>query len=332
VSGEFLLYKATNRIIGYLGRESTVSIPSTIRILGSGCFRSNTSISTLIFQFPSSLTRIESNAFLSSSLKSLCIPASVESIDGSAFGGCHLDSLSIDSSNSHFVVYDQFVLTFSRTGLIFYFGSDQHLVIPNSIESLCESCFEFNDTICDIEFDSNSKLRSIESRVFTNSKIRSLFLPASITWIHRCAFDNSFIDCLKIDEANDHFCYRDQFLLDKSERWIIRYLGHKRHVVISRNIAVIARSSFRDNSDIGLITFEEGSSLERIGKRAFADSSVQRIVLPPTIRFIGSYAFPADCTVIISNSSVVGGFKEWKIRYMQDQSTEYNRTHVKISA
>jgi hypothetical protein len=56
------------------------------------------------------LTRIESEAFSYSSLQSIVIPRNVRFIDGSAFIGVTLSSISIESGNDIFVVENGFLV------------------------------------------------------------------------------------------------------------------------------------------------------------------------------------------------------------------------------
>jgi hypothetical protein len=85
-------------------------IPNNVEILGLKCFSSCTSLSSITFESNSHLTRIESDAFRSSSLQSIVIPRNVQFIDGSAFIGLTLSSISIESGNDIFVVANRFLL------------------------------------------------------------------------------------------------------------------------------------------------------------------------------------------------------------------------------
>jgi antirestriction protein ArdC len=65
------------------------------------------------------LTRIESEAFYQPSLQSIVIPRNVQFIDGSAFLGVNLSSISIESGNEIFVLeYDILIDVINRKLMI----------------------------------------------------------------------------------------------------------------------------------------------------------------------------------------------------------------------
>jgi hypothetical protein len=64
-------------------------IPRSVEILCSSCFYSCESLTSISFESNSRLTRIESNAFSSSSLQSIVIPRGVKILDSSCFSGCN---------------------------------------------------------------------------------------------------------------------------------------------------------------------------------------------------------------------------------------------------
>jgi hypothetical protein len=154
-------------------------IPSTVQILGSGCF-SCESLSSVSFESNSQLTRIESNAFSSSSLQSLIIPRSVQFIDGSAFILLSLSSISIESGNEYFVVENDFLIDVIHHKLIRNFSDSSNIEITSDIEILGSSCFSRCESLSSISFESNSQLTRIESNAFLYSSLQSIMIPSTI--------------------------------------------------------------------------------------------------------------------------------------------------------
>jgi hypothetical protein len=75
-------------------------IPQNVEILGSSCFSYCGSLSSLLFESESRLTRIEFSAFSSSSLESIMIPRNVEILCSSCFSCCEsLSSISFESGS-----------------------------------------------------------------------------------------------------------------------------------------------------------------------------------------------------------------------------------------
>jgi hypothetical protein len=104
----------------------------------------------------SKVTRIESFAFLSSSLRSIVIPCSVQFIesfalslsslqsimiprrvqfiDGSAFCSVELSSCDIESGNDRFAIDNDFLIDILSQKLIYIFSDSFDITIPSSIE------------------------------------------------------------------------------------------------------------------------------------------------------------------------------------------------------
>jgi hypothetical protein len=102
IENDFLIDILHHKLIQNFSESSVIEIGMNIEILGSSCFSNCESFSSITFESDSHLTRIESEAFSFSSLKSILIPRNVEFIDGSAFGDVRLSSISIEIGNETF--------------------------------------------------------------------------------------------------------------------------------------------------------------------------------------------------------------------------------------
>lgn len=77
---------------------------------------------------------------------------------------------------------------------------------------------------------------------------------------------------------------------------LVKYNGKDEEVVISKDIEIIGKSAFQSNDKLKKLTFESGSKIKAISRRAFEDcSKLEEIELPNTITSIGSSAFDG-CT------------------------------------
>jgi hypothetical protein len=77
-----------------------VVIPSSVESLGRGCFSNCKSLSSVTFESPSKLVRIEACAFCWSRLTYLVIPSSVESLGEACFSYCtSLSSVTFESQS-----------------------------------------------------------------------------------------------------------------------------------------------------------------------------------------------------------------------------------------
>jgi hypothetical protein len=189
VSGEFLLRIGDNSLIRYFGTSQEVTVLGEIESLSHGCF-SERAIRTLKFENDSPLCRIDSQAFFRcQSLYSICIPSNVESIDGSAFSECGILEIRVAEGNRHFRVSGEFLTTFDGTSLIRYFGRDSNVKICCDIERLCVGSFSKCRQLRELEFESPSRVRTIECQAFERcSMLESICLPASVEIISERSF------------------------------------------------------------------------------------------------------------------------------------------------
>jgi hypothetical protein len=137
------------------------------------------------------LIRIESEAFSFSSLKSVEIPRAVRFIDGSAFIGCDLYSISIEAGHDRFVIENDFLIDIVDHRLIRNLSRSCHIEIMNTIEILGSSCFCKCKSVCSISFESNSRLKRIEAAALHRLNYR-LVLPSTVMFIASNAVDDPF--------------------------------------------------------------------------------------------------------------------------------------------
>jgi hypothetical protein len=142
----------------------SIFIPRNVEILGSRCFSSCKSLSSIPFESNSYLTRIESYAVYESSLQSIVIPSNVEILGSKCFSDCEsLSSISFES-NSHLTRIE--LETFSETSLIksekFSDLSLQSTVIPPNVQFTDDSAF-LGVALSSISIESESEIFVIES-------------------------------------------------------------------------------------------------------------------------------------------------------------------------
>jgi hypothetical protein len=92
----------------------------------------------------------------------------------------------VSEGNRHFKVIGDFLLDFEGISIKVYFGSEETVRIPNTIERLDAECFYGNKTISTVLFESDSKLSSIGESAFWNcSSLSSIWIPSSLQAILR---------------------------------------------------------------------------------------------------------------------------------------------------
>lgn len=113
-----LYNKQQDTLITCPAKKSSVSIPSSVKVIGSGAFSSCSSLSSIII--PNGVTEIGSGAFIScTSLKSITIPSSATKISSSAFSNCTgLTEINVDPNNPIYCSVDGVLYSKDKTELI----------------------------------------------------------------------------------------------------------------------------------------------------------------------------------------------------------------------
>lgn len=121
------------------------------------------------------------------SIKSIHIPASVKSLDGSCFAGCGIAAYEVDSANPYFSVIDGVIYSKDLSELVAFPSAYpyKHFVVPASVKVIGYSAFmESNLESIDLP----QGLTKIEDNAFDHSKIRRITLPDTVTSIGKFAF------------------------------------------------------------------------------------------------------------------------------------------------
>jgi hypothetical protein len=279
------------------GREPQVRVDRAIETIRKEAFGLRGGPSTVQFESESKLSRIEARAFSGSySLKSICVPSSVEFLDGSTFCESSIHEIQLARGNRRFRISGQFVLSFDGTVLICFFGAGSTVKIHREIEVIAPRAFARYRFIRMIEFEKGSRLRPIESFAFSHSDaIASICLPSFVDTIDGSAFCDSNIREVIIAQDNRHFRKVGDFLLSGDGTRLIRYFGRSWHVVIGREIEELSVSSFESCGQIWGVSFEAGSRVRVIGPRAFRRCRVlSSISIPASMDCLSGSCF-AKC-------------------------------------
>ena len=201
-------------------------------------------------------------SFRCSTLTSLTLPSSLQSIGEEAFCGCK--SLS-------------------------------SLTLPSSLQSIGDRAFSSCSSLTSLTLP--SILQSIGDGAFRYCKsLTSLTLPSSLQSIG----DGAFTRCTSLRSVicNKFYKVIGQMLLSSDGTKVIAYWGENSEVTIPEGVQSIGDSAFRDCSS--LTSFTLPSSLQSIGDSAFRDcSSLTSVTLPSSLQSIGDSAF-RDCSSLTS--------------------------------
>jgi hypothetical protein len=171
----------------------TICLPASVEILGQECFLDCGRLSRVSFECGSRLRAIEEGAFdHCDSLEAICLPRSLEMIDGAAFSHTHLREIEFEGGDCRFSVVDDMIVNATGSVGIASFGALRSVVIPSTIEFVGPRSFSRCDHLCTLVFESASRVHRIESEAFSCCrKLESIAIPSSV----EVTCDNAFYGC-----------------------------------------------------------------------------------------------------------------------------------------
>lgn len=236
-------------------RELVFDLPSSLKQIGKSCFadsllhsicvprtveeinecafspevdrfgdRKQGKLEVIEFEADSELRRFGAFCCAHSSIKSICIPRNVETLDYSCFSGCsrleivlfesesvlkqmkaacfegcavrticipesveEVESLCFGRSKLESIEFES-PSELNKIGNRAFFGSDlKEIVIPGGVETIGDDCL-LQTPLEHIAFDDPSKLADVGSDCFFSTKISPESLPASVMEVARCPF------------------------------------------------------------------------------------------------------------------------------------------------
>ena len=263
----------------------TFIIPDSVKTIEQYAFE-NASILNINLN---KVTDIGQNAFYFTILGNLTITESVNSIGVSAFQGSSIGALTWEDKKEGELVLQAFA--FADAVFCAYdaandaFGDPYDIVIPSSVRSIPDSCFESADLI----------FVTFEEKDTPNGKVGVKEIGDSAFYAVNC-FVN-FPSTLESIGARSFYSNKCTDTLDLSNTKV-SYIGERAFynnsqmtaVKLCEGIKSIKDEAFRNNTMLADINFPE--SLEEIGDYAFYNSKkVTGDLYLPNLKAVGNYAF-----------------------------------------
>ncbi|WP_288676254.1 leucine-rich repeat domain-containing protein [uncultured Alistipes sp.] len=243
----------------------SISIPAGVKTIGNGTFNLCTALQTVTFEKGSQLKAFENSSgwggvFQScTSLTTIEIPASVETIERGAFSGCTSLQTVTFEKGTQLKTFDGFQSCRSLTTI----------EIPASVETIKYSAFNGCTSLKTVTFEKGSELKTIEGYyqfygAFSDcTSLTSIEIPASVETIGICAFS----DCTSLTS-----------------------------IEIPASVETIEWYAFSYCTSLKTVTFEKGSKLKMIQYNTFRDcTSLTTIEIPASVETIERGAF-SGCT------------------------------------
>jgi len=153
--------------------DGNLFVAASVESITESAFRDCSSLTSVTFEPNSKLKTIEENAFRSSGLNSINLPASIETIARWAFDHCVLTSATFEVNSKLKTIAD----------FAFFSSGITSISIPASVESIGVNAFYFCSQMTSVTFACSSKSLTIASNAFTTtSSFTSFSLPATATY------------------------------------------------------------------------------------------------------------------------------------------------------
>ena len=265
----------------------SISIPASVETIEGGAFCRCTALQTVTFEKGSKLKTIKSGSIWSgvfescTSLTSIEIPASVETIGGSAFEDCtSLQSVMFEKGTQLKTIEGGYQ---GRRSAFYNCTSLTKIEIPASVETIGWIAFRNCTSLQTVTFEKGSKLKTIGSDVFSDcTSLTSIEIPASVEEIRGSAF----FGCSSLKTVT----------FEKGSK--LKTVAGFSHctslttIEIPASVETIGQYAFNDCTSLHTVTFEKGSKLKTIGSDVFLNcTSLTMIEIPASVETIEDQAF-----------------------------------------
>lgn len=197
----------------------------------------------------------------------------------------------------------------------------ESMILPVSVERICEGVFSDCKNLRKVSFDDGSKLRFIDKDAFSWSSIQCLNLPVNVHLKEGWCNGTSQLTQFSVSpESKILGCIGEDFIVGKSKKNLnefdILYFARRdiENAIIPSSIKRICSFAFHSCSQLKTIQFSADSQLKYIDQYAFSWASLEKIDIPDNVKKIRQFAF-SECpelkTVEFSDNSKLQIIKEY---------------------
>jgi predicted metal-binding protein len=265
----------------YYSEIKSIRIPNNVENIGKDCFCGCKSLCEVVFESESKLKEIGDCTFSGSGVNTIEIPDQCERLDGNSLYG--LEFVSISKGNKFLILQDDLLLKTDGNILIRYFGKSNRIFIKNFFEIISGGCFRGCNYLCEVVFESDSKLKQIGDCAFYHSGIKSIRIPNNVEKIENNCFSMCESLCEIVFESESKLKEIGDYAF--SESGIIS-------IGIPNNVEKIGKNCFHSCKYLCEVTFEGSAS---IGFQAFCNCPLRCINVARDV--VWKYKFPEFCTI-----------------------------------
>ena len=282
-----------------------------ITALPTQAFYKSTNVEHLIL--PKTLTTIGKEMFYRSKLKSVVIPASVETIEAAAFMGCSsLATVTFEKGSQLKTIGGGYSSYYPN-----YYGAFADctaltsIEIPASVETIEAAAFMRCSKLATVTFEKGSQLKTIGGDyssyyygVFSDcTALKSIEIPASVETIEAAAFNFcSSLATVTFEKGSQLKTIGGGYYSSSYSYYYGAFLDCTAltSIEIPASVETIEATAFKGCSSLATVTFEKGSQLKTIGGGyyyhyyygVFSDcTALKSIEIPASVETIEATAF-----------------------------------------
>lgn len=222
------------------------------------------------WKLPKSLKRIGPCAFRNISVEEFNIPENVESIATTFISSSNLSRINVDSNNKYFTSVDGILFDKDSTRLIKYPENrdGNSYEVPNTVKTIDANAFISCKNLQTIVIADS--VEKIGDSAFDGSKLKTINLGGGITNISNKPFYGAWnLTNINVITENDKYESENGILFNKGKTILIKYPP-----------AII-------NGEV----YEIPNTVVEIGPQSFYRSQIKNVIIPSSVKKIGSESF-----------------------------------------
>ena len=222
-------------------------------------------------------------------VKTINLPLSLEEITYNSifYELRNIEHVNISENNLKYASYEDTIYDLETSTLIVSVSRASNLTVRVGTKAVADNSLSRCGNLENITL--NNELESIGRQVFQNTKIKNIYIPASVTYIDPIAFYTMEMDSIQVDPSNPNYSSDDKFLYNKNKTEIKMYFKVESNVEIPNGVEKIGNRAFHNKNMIKNITIP--GSVKEIGNSFNYCSGLTSITIPNSVEKINIGCF-----------------------------------------
>ena len=240
-------------------------------------------------------------------LKVLNLPSSLKTIDFNWIIGNTVERINIAEGNSNYSSDGVNIYEDENTTLVFSISKEKSFTVRQGIKKIERDAFARCTNMESITL--NDDLEEIGQEAFNNTKIKEIYIPASVTYLNPIFIYGNSMDKIEIDPQNQNYTSDDKFIYNKNKTKIVRYYKNDSSVVIPDGVEIVDTYGFHNKSNLNQITIS--STVIELNQCFQYCTALTSITIPSNVEKISSSCFNncknlAQINVDNTQNSIIG--------------------------